>query len=86
MESGALMVLFWTGTDKFKKHFGRGQVFGGLAPALNPEACGFWGFKGPRGELLTPVLLWFRGAELLTCDLCLRDGGVLETSAPTWPL
>lgn len=41
------MALLWEGTGKLKKHLGGGQAFGDLAPALNPEACGFWGwFKG----------------------------------------
>ena len=43
LESGALMVLFWAGAGKLKKHFGGGEAFGALAPALNPEACGFQG-------------------------------------------
>lgn len=74
-------MYFWVGTGK---HFGGGQAFGDLAPELNPEACGFWEwFKGPRRGASHPVLLWFWGAELLTCDLCPRDGGGLETSAPT---
>lgn len=48
------MAQFQAGAGELKRYFGGSQAFKALAPALNPEACGFWGQQRGLGGALIP--------------------------------
>jgi hypothetical protein len=58
------VLMGGAGAGEIKTYFGGSHAFEDLAPALNLEACGFWGQrKGPRGALFTPGQPWFSGCR-----------------------